>query len=108
MTPRHRKALVTAAGAYGAHVTDWDDGSARVTSNDLDVTLHPTKTGRWVRCRWDERAAQYTSSDLPRLARFPGYDRSVSRTVDGLVAIGIRSYATPAAAFRSYVKAVTS
>ena len=54
--------------------------------------------GRWIRAQWDERGAQWTSSDLRPSHAFQGYRYTYARTLAGLAGEGIRTYATEQAA----------
>lgn len=56
------------------------------------------RAGRYIRARWDEQRGQYTSSDIRSDAATQGYQYSYARTLHGLAAVGVRTYATIEAA----------
>ena len=66
------------------------------------MEVHQVETGpaagRWIRAQWDERGAQWTSSDLRPSHAFQGYRYTYARTLAGLAGEGIRTYATEQAA----------
>ena len=56
----------------------------------------------YVRAQWDAQRAQFTSTDVPlSVARaVTGYQYTFARSLEGLVAMGVRCYPSLAAARR--------
>lgn len=57
--------------------------------------------GSWMVAEWHDQAAEWQSQDLPEESQFPGYRYTHAKTLEGLRAEGIRTYTSPAAAFRA-------
>ena len=57
--------------------------------------------GRFLLARWNDAQAQYQSSDIKAGCADQSYCYSYSRTLEGLAGVGIKTYATLAAARRA-------
>jgi hypothetical protein len=81
----------------GGKVVAFDDGSIEVRGlmwDDAAIEIRTDSRGRWVLASWNERHAQYGSSDIGD-EPFQGYVKTAGATVDTLVSLGIRTYPTP-------------
>ena len=68
---------------------------------DQEIACLPGDSRRYIITRWSDDSAQWTSSDITQWARRgvgQGYRYSVSRTLKGLLGVGIRTYPTRARA----------
>lgn len=63
----------------------------------MSDTIHTLKSGRFIVAHWNERTAQWQSSDIGS-EPFQGYCYTYARTLEGLAAEGIKTYATRSAA----------
>lgn len=59
----------------------------------IDDVVHRMDDGRWIVAHWDERSAQWKSSNIDERP-FSEYLYSCARSLQGLVKLGIRTYAT--------------
>jgi len=59
----------------------------------IDDVVHQMDDGRWIVAYWDDRSAQWRSSDIDE-PPFPNYLYSCAGSLQGLANLGIRTYAT--------------
>ena len=94
---RHAARLGGSAQIYAGIVTIRDERVGEVVAS----VARDERDDRWVVAYWDGQSGQWKSSDLPTLRQDQGYRYTVGPTLRSLRALGIRSYATPAAALAS-------
>jgi hypothetical protein len=69
------------------------------TTKRQRTDVHRMKNGRYIVAKWDDRQAQFRSSNIERVP-FQGYVYSYGPTLESLAKIGIRTYALRSSAVR--------
>ena len=104
MRENTRAAIHRHAARLGGSVEIDSSSSVVVVDDVLGVVAsvaRDERDGRWVLASWDGQSGQWKSSDLPTSRQDQGYRYTAGPTLRSLRALGIRSYATPAAALAS-------